>query len=83
MATFTPPIRFYNPPTYPWKRDEAPFKYFPGTPKGVNVYIRADGSAVENRDPGDALYIYLGGHVHEVSATEQALLEAAGYTVES
>lgn len=83
MPTFIPPNRGYNPPTYPWARDEAPFRYYQGTPKGVNVYMRANGTVVENYDPGDAAYIYLGGHIHEISAAEASLLEAAGYTVEA
>lgn len=81
VATFIPPIRHYNSPTYPWDRRAVPFCYMPGTPKGVNVYMRADGSCVENRDPGNAAYIYLGGHEYTVSASEAALLTAAGYTV--
>lgn len=81
MATFEPPVRFYNPPTLPKDPRAVPFAYYPGTPKGVNVYMRADGTAVENYDPGDALYVYLGGHVYDVSSSEASLLTSAGYTV--
>lgn len=81
MPTFEPPIGAYNPPVYPWARREAPFRYYHGTPKGKNLYVRANGTVVENHDPGDAVAIYLGGHVHQISAEEAAILEAAGYTV--
>ena len=83
MPTFEPPVRRYNPPVYPWAKEEAPFRYYPGTPKGSNVYLRANGTAVENYDPGDAEYVYLGGHVYDISATEASLLQTAGYTVTS
>ncbi len=81
MPTFEPPVRRYNPPTYPWARDEAPFKYYRGTPKGSNIYVRPSGVVVENYDPGDAIYTYLGGHVYDITEAEASLLEAAGYTV--
>lgn len=81
MPTFEPPIGSYNPPVYPWAKDEAPFRYFRGTPKGKNLYVRSNGTVVENYDPGDAVTIYLGGHVYDITAGEAAILEAAGYTV--
>ena len=81
MPTFEPPIGSYNPPTYPWDRDQVPFKFYRGTPKGKNLYVKADGTVVENYDPGDAVTIYLGGHVYDITAGEAAILEAAGYTV--
>lgn len=83
MPTFEPPVRRYNPATYPWAREEVPFRYYRGTPKGSNVYLRANGTAVENWDPGDAAYVYLGGHVYDITETEASLLQAAGYTVTS
>ena len=81
MPTFEPPIGSYNPPVYPWAKEEAPFRYYQGTPKGKNLYVKADGTVVENHDPGDAVTIYLGGHVYDITAGEAAILEAAGYTV--
>ena len=81
MPTFEPPIGSYNPPTYPWAKDEAPFRYYRGTPKGKNLYVKANGTVIENYDPGDAVTIYLGGHVYDITAEEAAILEAAGYTV--
>lgn len=81
MPTFEPPIGSYNPPVYPWAKSEAPFRYFRGTPKGKNLYVRSNGTVVENYDPGDAVTIYLGGHVYDITAGEAAILEAAGYTV--
>lgn len=83
MATFEPPIGSYNPPVYPWAKEEAPFRYYRGTPKGKNLYVKPDGTVVENHDPGNAIYIYLGGHVYtDLSATEVSILQAAGYTVD-
>ena len=84
MSTFVPPIRYYNPSVYPWDKKASPFRYYEGTPKGVNVYVKQDGTVIENQDPGNALYIYLGGHVYsDISAAEVSILEAAGYTVEA
>lgn len=83
MATFVPPIGSYNSPVYPWAKDASPFRYFRGTPKGKNIYVKPDGTVVENYDPGNAIYTYLGGHVYtDLSATEVSLLQAAGYTVD-
>ena len=81
MPTFEPPIGAYNPPVYPWDKKAAPFRYYRGTPKGKNLYVKADGTVVENHDPGNAVTIYLGGHVYDITAGEAAILEAAGYTV--
>ena len=81
MPTFEPPIGSYNPPVYPWAKEEAPFRYYRGTPKGKNIYVKPDGTVVENHDPGNAVTIYLGGHVYDITAGEAAILEAAGYTV--
>ncbi len=82
MPTFEPPIGSYNPPTYPWDRNASPFRYYRGTPKGKNLYVKPDGTVVENYDPKNAIYTYLGGHVYDVSAAEVAILQAAGYTVD-
>ena len=83
MPRFEPPIGAYNSPVYPWAKDASPFRYFRGTPKGKNLYVRANGTVVENHDPGDAVTIYLGGHIYDITAGEAAILEAAGYTVEA
>jgi hypothetical protein len=83
MPTFEPPIGAYNPPVYPWAKEEAPFRYYRGTPKGKNLFVKPDGTVVENHDPGNAVTIYLGGHVYDITAEEAAILEAAGYTVDA
>lgn len=81
MPRFEPPIGSYNSPVYPWSAGQVPFKFYRGTPKGKNLYVRANGTVVENNDPGDAVTIYLGGHIYDLTAGEAAILEAAGYTV--
>ncbi len=55
--------------------------------RGITV-IKEDGVYREERFPyaedlANADLYYLGGHRYEVSATEKAALEAAGYTVET
>lgn len=82
MATFEPPIGSYNPSTLPWDKNAVPFRYYQGTPKGTNIYVKPDGTVVENYDPGNATHIYLGGHIYtDLSASEVTTLESAGYTV--
>jgi len=81
MPTFEPPVGSYNSPTLYFNKTASPFKYFRGTPKGKNLYVKADGTVVESYDPGNAVTIYLGGHVYDITASEAAILEAAGYTV--
>lgn len=81
MATFEPPIGSYNPPVYPWDRNASPFRFWRGTPKGMNLYVKPDGTVIQHYDPGDAIYTYLGGHIYDVSAEEVTILENAGYTV--
>lgn len=82
MPTFTPPVRVYNPPIPFRKYRDGLSEYLPGTPKGVNVFIKPDGSAVENLDPGNAIYTYLGGHIYDITDAEAAILVADGYTVD-
>lgn len=49
--------------------------------RGRNVYLLDDGSytEVDQRDTGQVVKVYLGGHRNEVSADEVASLTAAGY----
>lgn len=82
MPLFTPPVRRFNRSTYPWDPKARPMAYWKGVGKGVNVYVRPDNSVVENTDPGNAIYTYLGGHIYSVSDAEAAILVAAGYTLD-
>jgi hypothetical protein len=59
------------------------FKHFTPRRVGLNVYLMP-GNVLTQQDPEfdtDAVRVFHGGHVHEVNATEAALLTAGGYTV--
>jgi len=79
MATF-------RPPTDPFVRfDDGSgggiFSYLRGWPRGRNVYKLTDGSFTENQ-PGNmdlVAKIYHGGHIHPLTAAEEADLIEAGY----
>jgi hypothetical protein len=79
MATFRPPT---DPLVY---FDDGSgggiFSYLSGWPRGRNVYKMTDGSFQENQPGDDSLVakIYHGGHIHELTAAEEADLIAAGY----
>lgn len=79
MATF-------RPPTDPFVRfddgsGQGIFAYLTGWPRGRNVYKMLDGSFTEQQPSNMALVdiIYHGGHVHTITADEEADLIAAGY----
>jgi hypothetical protein len=79
MATF-------RPPTDPFVRfDDGSgtgiFSYLVGYPRGRNVFKLTNGQFIET-DPADAndiAKIYHGGHIHPLTAEEEADLRAAGY----
>lgn len=79
MATFRPPT---DPLVY---FDDGSgggiFSYLSGWPRGRNVFKMTDGSFQENQPGDDSLIakIYHGGHIHELTAAEEADLIAAGY----
>jgi len=59
---------------------EGIFRYLKNFPRGRNVYKLTDGSFTENQ-PGDMSTvekIYHGGHIHELTAAEEADLIEAG-----
>ena len=79
MATF-------RPPTDPFVKfddgsGEGIFSYLKGWPRGRNVFKMTDGSFQENQpsDMDTVAIIYHGGHIHELTAEEEADLIAAGY----
>jgi len=79
MATF-------RPPTDPFVRfDDGSgggiFSYLRGWPRGRNVYKLTDGTFTEDQ-PGNmdlVAKIYHGGHIHPLTAAEEADLIEAGY----
>lgn len=78
MATF-------RPPTDPYVRfddgsGEGIFSYLKGWPRGRNVYKLTNGTYTESQpDDEDIAKIYHGGHIHPLTAEEEADLTAAGY----
>lgn len=79
MATF-------RPPTDPFVRfDDGSgggiFSYLKGWPRGRNVFKMKDGTFTEDdpADMDDVEIVYHGGHVHTLTAEEEADLIAAGY----
>ena len=91
MATFTPPTddtvrygvtygadgmsRHYN------STARRLWRFFQPESRGKNVYLLTDGTytEVDQRDQGQIVKIYLGGHQNPVDAGEVASLTAAGY----
>ena len=57
------------------------FRYMARGARGRNVFKLVDGSFVEDQPwPDDIIEkIYHGGHIHELTAQEEADLIAAGY----
>lgn len=78
MATF-------RPPTDPFVRfddgsGEGIFSYLSGWPRGRNVYKLTNGSFTESQpEDSEIEKIYHGGHIHPLTAQEEADLIAAGY----
>lgn len=79
MATFKPPT---DPFVY-WAEpgETGIFRYMTPGARGRNVFKLTDGSFVEEQpyEDTDIAIIYHGGHVHELTAQEEADLIAAGY----
>lgn len=79
MATFRPPTDNYVNWALPGERGIlAALK--PGL-RGRNVFKMNDGSFTEYQPayPEDIAITYHGGHIHEISAQEEADLRDAGY----
>jgi hypothetical protein len=84
---FTPPVEQGNPLTT-GKRSHPGFelfKFYAPHAAGINVFVV--GGVVTTTEPDYEFVtpdrVYLGGHVHEVTADEAAVLTAAGYMVVS
>jgi hypothetical protein len=78
MATFSPPTDNFVYWSEPGEQGIMAFLK-PGR-RGRNVYKLKDGSYTEwQPDHDDIAYIYHGGHVHPLTAQEEADLTAAGY----
>lgn len=82
---FDPPAAPLVPPTVnPSYPAHSLFRHYRPWSAGLNVFV-VDG-VVTTVEPDYSLvtpdHVYLGGHIHEVSAAEAALLTAAGYTVD-
>lgn len=79
MATFKPPTDNF----VSWAADdeEGIFKYLSPWPRGRNVFKLTDGSFTEYQpmDQDSIAITYHGGHIHTLTATEEADLRDAGY----
>ena len=79
MATFRPPTDDF---VY-WadNGDEGIFSYLKPWPRGRNVFKLTDGSFTEFQpmDQDSIAITYHGGHIHTITADEEADLRAAGY----
>ncbi len=79
MAVFKPPTDNF----VTWNRpdEEGIFAYLMPGPRGRNVFKMLDGSFQESEpsDPETIAHTYHGGHIHELTAQEEADLRAAGY----
>lgn len=79
MATFRPPTDPFV--TFDDGSGTGIFTFLSGWPRGRNVYKMVDGSFREDQPTDDASIakIYHGGHIHPLTAEEEADLIAAGY----
>lgn len=79
MPSFTPPTDPFVKFALPHERGI--FAALRGFPRGRNVFKLVDGSFTENQpaDPALIALTYHGGHIHPLTAEEQADLVAAGY----
>ncbi len=79
MAVFRPPTDPFV--TFDDGSGEGIFSYLNGWPRGRNVFKMTDGSFQESEpsDPSTIAHTYHGGHIHELTAQEEADLIAAGY----
>ena len=79
MATFSPPTDDF---VY-WSDAQTTgiLAYLRNGPRGRTVFKLTDGSYTENHpaNVGDAEKTYHGGHIHQLTAAEEADLTAAGY----
>lgn len=78
MATFRPPTDLY----VSWDDGtEGIFKYLKPFPRGRNVYKLVSGEFTEYQpsEMDTVEKIYHGGHIHTLTAEEEADLIAAGY----
>lgn len=78
MPTFRPPTDLY----VSWDDgSEGIFKYLKNFPRGRNVFKLTNGAFTETQpsDMSTVEKIYHGGHVHELTAAEEADLIEAGY----
>lgn len=57
------------------------WRFFRPEARGINVYLLDDGTytEVDQRDTGQVVKVYLGGHVIDITDDEAASLTAAGY----
>lgn len=79
MATFSPPTDNLVYWAEPYTRGI--LRHLQPGPRGRNVFKMTDGSFTES-EPTDYTLVartFHGGHVHPLTATEQAELIAAGY----
>ena len=78
MATFRPPTDLFVSFD---DGSEGIFRYLKNFPRGRNVYKLTDGSFTESQPSNMSLVekIYHGGHIHELTAAEEADLIEAGY----
>lgn len=83
MAIFRPPtdpfaVSFGLVPNSP---EDRLFSRLEAIPRGRNVYLLTNGSYTESQpsDDEEVAKVYLGGHDNEITASEVALLTAAGY----
>jgi len=79
MAVFMPPYEndvFWSKPG-----ETGIFAYLAPGRRGINVFKMTDGSFQEHEPSDNSLiaHIYHGGHIHPLTAQEEADLIAAGY----
>lgn len=57
------------------------FRFFTPNARGKNVWKLVNGTYTENEpaDISDYTTLYLGGHIHTITAAEATSLTAAGY----
>jgi hypothetical protein len=57
------------------------WRFYKPEPRGRNVYLLTNGTytEVDQRDTGQVVKVYLGGHVIDITDAEAASLTAAGY----
>lgn len=79
MATFQPPTDKFVVWTY--RYDAGILSYLQPGDRGRNVYKLTDGTYTENHPSSETLIskTYHGGHMHDLTAQEEADLTAAGY----